>query len=102
MENLNKTSPIDETTLNLIGIYLSICFLLCVSLNFLILLIFYKYKELRIPLNIFIITISACNLIASIQFPFEIYSNFQHKYFTILLFRHKFEKNKIIKNIFSG
>lgn len=79
-DKFNTSSPIDGSILNIIGFYLILCFILCVVLNSILLLIFIRYKELRIPLNFFIITISICNLFGSLQFPFVIDSNFNHKY----------------------
>jgi hypothetical protein len=76
---INSTSPIDPKTLNLIGVYLVILFLLCILFNSIVLFMFLRHKELRIPLNTLIISMTLHNLITSIQYPFLIHSTFNQR-----------------------
>ncbi len=72
-------SPLNSTTLNIVCIYLVITFILCVTLNSILLLIFVRYKKLRKRHNILIFIITLLNLIASVQFPIVIHSSFEQK-----------------------
>ena len=56
IDKFNTKSPINESILNIIGYYLIVCCFLCLLLNSILLLVFIRCKELRIPLNLFIIT----------------------------------------------
>ena len=78
--NLAKISPINPITLNLIGVYLVIVFVLSVFINTILLYVFARFKQTRTALNKLIIVMTAINLFGSIQFPFVIQSNFAHKY----------------------
>ena len=79
-QKYDAISPINEMILNITGIYMFFCFFLCVLLNSSLLLVFIRFKELlENPLNIFVASITICNLFGSIQFPFVIDSNFKHK-----------------------
>jgi hypothetical protein len=79
--NFNESSsPLNSLYTNLFGIYLIIIFLLCIILNSILLFVFYRNKELRIPFNILIMVITFLNLLSTIQFPFVIHSNFSHKW----------------------
>jgi hypothetical protein len=97
-DEFNEISPLDDDLLNVIGYYLIACFCLCVLSNSVLLIIFIRYKELRVALNLFTITISICNLLSSIQFPFIIDSTFNHRYKD--LFRHYKLLKVTLKNIF--
>jgi len=76
----NHSSPIKKFWTSIFGIYLIIIFLLCIILNSILLLVFYRNKELRIPFNMLIMSITFLNLFSTIQFPFVIHSNFSHKW----------------------
>lgn len=76
----DKISPLDPVILNLIGIYFTIIFFLCVFFNLALLLIFVRHNELRIRLNIFVIAITVFNLFGSIVFPFVIHSTFNQRW----------------------
>lgn len=72
-------SPINDTILTLIGIYLIAVFVLSVLINGLLLLIFIRNKDLVVPINIQIITMTVVNLFGSIQFPWVIHSHFNSR-----------------------
>ncbi len=79
--NFNESSsPLNSLYTNLFGVYLIIIFLLCIILNSILLFVFYRNKELRIPFNILIMVITFLNLLSTIQFPFVIHSSFSHKW----------------------
>ena len=80
LDNFKKDSPIPTQFLNIIGFYFLIVLILCVFFNLTLLLIFIRYKELRIRLNIFIISVTLFNLVGSSVFPFVIHSNLSHKW----------------------
>lgn len=84
MTSINQTnstvSPLDDQVLDAIGYYLIVCFCLCVLSNSVLLIVFVRHKELRVPLNLFTISVSVCNLVSAIQFPFIIDSSFSHRY----------------------
>ena len=61
-----KNSPIECYKLNLIAVYCIILLILSVFFNALLLLIFARYRELRISLNMFIIALTVLNLIGTI------------------------------------
>ena len=73
-------SPISEFWTRIFGIYLLVVFLLCIILNSILLAVFYRNKELRIPFNMLIMFTTFLNLFSTIQFPFVIHSNFSHKW----------------------
>ena len=76
----NNKSPIDELTLNLVGIYLIICLVLCLVLNAILLLVFKRHKKLRTCLNMLILVMTVFNLVGSTEFPFMILNNFSDKW----------------------
>ena len=76
---IEHLSPLDGSTLNLIGIYLILVFTLCVFFNFKLLRLFVKCKDLRNVFNLFIIAVSSLNLAGSVVFPFTIHSSFNKK-----------------------
>ena len=80
MNDFDKISPLNPVFLNIIGIYFVIIFLLCIFFNSTLLLIFIRHSELRIRLNIIIITITIFNLLGSTVFPVLINSTFNHKW----------------------
>ncbi len=73
-------SPISEFWTRIFGIYLVVVFLLCLILNSILLAVFCRNKELRIPFNLLIMFITSLNLFSTIQFPFVIHSSFSHKW----------------------
>jgi hypothetical protein len=75
----SKISPIYSKILYIIGIYLCVVFFLCIFVNALLLTAFARFKKLRTSLNKLIIVLTTLNLLGSVQFPFEIHSNFVHK-----------------------
>ncbi len=79
-ENKTNASLLNKKILDLIGIYLSFTFLLCIFLNTILLVVFARFKQLRTSLNKLIIVLTAFNLFGSIQFPFVIHSHFFHRY----------------------
>jgi len=76
----NHISPINEFWTKIFGIYLIVVFILCLILNSILLLVFYRNKELRIPFNMLIMFITSLNLLSTIQFPFVIHSSFSHRW----------------------
>jgi hypothetical protein len=78
--NFNELSPVSSLYTNLFGIYLVIIFISCIILNSILLLVFYRNKELRIPFNMLIIVITYLNLFSTPQFPFVIHSSFSQKW----------------------
>lgn len=78
--DLNPISPLDPFTLNLIGIYLTVIMTLCVAFNSLLLVLFIRFKDMRNIFNIFIIAVSALNLVGSFAFPFAIHSSFKQRW----------------------
>ena len=66
---------IDGLTLKIVGSYLILSLILNVILNSTLLLVFYRYRKLRTPLNMLIIVTTIFNMFGSVQFPFIIYSN---------------------------
>jgi hypothetical protein len=73
-------SPISEFWTRIFGIYLLVVFLLCIILNSILLAVFYRNKELRIPFNMLIMFTTFLNLFSTIQFPFVIHSSFSHRW----------------------
>nr|QVK45896.1 G protein-coupled receptor [Proales similis] len=72
----SRPSPVDCWKLNLVAVYCVVLFALSVTFNSLLLWIFFRYKELRSPVNTFIIAITILNLVGSMsEFPFVITSN---------------------------
>jgi hypothetical protein len=105
--NFNESSsPLNSLYTNLFGVYLIIIFLLCIILNSILLFVFYRNKELRIPFNMLIMFITSLNLLSTIQFPFVIHSSFSHrwtsfKYGCIFSAFIMVNYNSIISNIIS-
>lgn len=71
---------IDGLTLKIVGSFLILSLILNVVLNSTLLLVFYRYRKLRTPVNMLIIVTTIFNLFGSVQFPFVIYSNIVNKY----------------------
>ncbi len=66
--------------LNITGIFVVCLLFISLSTNSTLLWVFYKNKELRTPLNVFVIATTAINLFASIfEYTFIISSNFACK-----------------------
>ena len=90
MENNNITIDLLDNSnnnnnkcfvLKLVNIYLFIIFVLSVLSNSFLLFIFLKNKNLRIPLNIFIIALTICNLFgALLEIPLVFISNMYCKW----------------------
>ncbi len=78
--DFNQTSPFSSLYTNSFGIYLIIVFILCIILNSILLLVFYRNKELITPYNMLIIVITYLNLFSTPQFPFVIHSSFSQKW----------------------
>jgi len=73
LENENVISPVNKHILTISVIYLILILFLCVILNTLLLVVYYKHKKiLQTPLNQIIMIMTLFNLIGSIQFPFLI------------------------------
>ena len=73
-------SPIDCWKLNIIAAFVSLLLFLSVSFNSTLLWVFYSFKELRTPLNVFVIVLTAFNLFGSMsEFTFIITTNFACK-----------------------
>ena len=79
--NFDKfNSPLEPIILDAFAIFLTLIGIMCFSSNSYLAFIFIRYKELHTPLNVLIVAITLSNLSGSIQFPFVIYSNYNHKY----------------------
>lgn len=83
--NLNSTfmnpggvySPVECRKLKIVAIYSAFVFVMSVTFNSKMILLFIKHKELFNSLNIFIITIAILNIFATLgELPFIIVSNF--------------------------
>lgn len=80
LKNENVISPVDENILNLIGAYLVLTMFLCISVNWLLLIVFKRHKKLRTPFNKLILAMTWFNLIGVVQLPFIIHSSFSRKW----------------------
>lgn len=80
LKNANVDSPLNRAALELIGFYLVANFILCITVNSILLLVFIRYKKIRTPLNQLIMVMTIFNLIGSIQFPFVIHSHMSYKW----------------------
>lgn len=70
-------SPVECWKLNIVGVFITIMLFLSVSANSTLLFAFYNNKDLRTPLNVFIIAMTTINLFGSIsEFTFIIASSF--------------------------
>lgn len=79
-DKYNRLSPVSCYKLNIIAIYCTTLLILCLFSNGLLIWLILKYKKLRTPLNILILTLAFYNLIGSLlEFPFVIHSNFYCK-----------------------
>lgn len=77
----NQLSPLDPTTLNILGCFLTLLFIFGVFFNGLLLNIFYRHKELRVSLNMFVIAITIFNFLGCLfELPWVIHSNFAHRF----------------------
>jgi hypothetical protein len=73
LKNENVISPVNKHILTVSVIYLILILFLCVILNTLLLVVYYKHKKiLQTRLNQIIMIMTLFNLIGSIQFPFLI------------------------------
>ncbi len=73
-------SPLDPIVLDSLAVFLTIIGIMCFLSNSFLAFIFIRFKELHTPLNVLIVAITLSNLSGTIQFPFVIYSNFNHGY----------------------
>ena len=82
----NRISPVECYKLNWISVY---CFFLFISsfvFNVILLWVFYKYKELRTTLNMFVIALTALNLLATCsELPIVMMTNWYCRYFFFFL-----------------
>lgn len=70
-------SPVECWKLNLIATFVVVMLFLSVSANSTLLWTFYNYKDLRTPLNVFVIAMTGINLFGSIsEFTYIIASNY--------------------------
>lgn len=70
-------SPIECWKLNIAAMFIVCMLFLSVSANSTLLFTFYKYKDLRTPLNVFVMAMTTINLFGSIsEFTYIIVSNF--------------------------
>ena len=73
----NLPSPVNCSILKGISVYCAILLVLSLFFNTTLLMVFFKHKTLRTPLNMFIIALTGYNLVASIvELPFVITSNY--------------------------
>ena len=63
----SQVSMVECWKLNLIALYCFILLILSIIFNTVLLRTFYRYKELRSTLNVFVITLTALNLIGSLS-----------------------------------
>ena len=74
-------SPVDCSILQLFGILSVFLFAISLAANSLLLGVFYKYRSLRSPMNIFVITLTVFNVICTIvEWPFIIGSHLLCRY----------------------
>lgn len=74
-------SPISSPILKVLGWYMSFLLTSTVCVNCILLLTFLGTKDLRQPINTFVIAISTLNFFGPlIEFPFVIASNFAHRW----------------------
>ncbi len=70
-------SPIPCWKLNIAATFIVVMLFLSVSANTTLLFTFYKHKDLRTPLNVFVIAMTTINLFGSIsEFTYIIVSNY--------------------------
>ena len=86
-------SPINDTVLYAIGIYLIIVFFSSILTNCMLLLIFIRNRDLVVPINLLIITMTGVNLFGTIQFPWVIHSHFNSR----LVFKNNIYFFQILK-----
>jgi hypothetical protein len=79
IENGNK-SPLDPIILNSFAMYLAFTAIMCLLSNTFLIATFWRYQELRTPLNILIGAIALCNLLSTFQFPLVITSNLNQRF----------------------
>lgn len=81
MNKFGITSPIECYKLKIIALYCLILLILSLIFNSLLILVFMRYRKLLTTLNMFILTLTILNLIASIiEFSFVIPSNYSCKW----------------------
>ena len=73
-------SPLEPITLYSFAVFLTLIGIMCFFSNSYLVYIFIRFKELHTPLNVLIVAITLSNLSGSIQFPFIIYSNYNHRF----------------------
>jgi hypothetical protein len=78
IDPFDRPSPVECYKLEILGFCFTIVFIASVILNGLLLWVFYIHKELRTPINHFIIAITALHFYGAIlEFPMVIASNFK-------------------------
>ena len=71
----SKLSPVDCSTLNVISLYCLILLIVSFNLNSVLLMIFWKCKQLHTSNNYYMVAITVYNLVGSIfELPFVILS----------------------------
>jgi hypothetical protein len=79
-----RDSPVVCYQLNIISVYCFLLLLASIVFNTVLLRTFYKYKELRTTLNVFVIVLTAMNLVASIsELPVVMFTNWYCRYETM-------------------
>lgn len=77
--SITQVSPNNKIAQQFFAFYLLIVFVLCITLNSLLILIFVRHKKIRTPLNNIILITTLFNLLGSVQFPLVIHSNLNHR-----------------------
>ena len=76
-DQYNRLSPVECWKLNILAVYCVILFTSSIIINGSLMLVFIKTKELRTPVNLYLIVFTILSLIASFsEGPFVIASNF--------------------------
>ena len=82
--SLNSTSTNPDAycfKLRLVGVYCLLLFLLAFSYNVALLYVFYKFKKLLVPVNMFVVALTVCNLFGVVlELPMVIMSSFKCMY----------------------
>ena len=80
----NQQSPVNCSILKVVSILLLLIFILSVAFNSFLLWIFIIYKEIRTSLNIYLIALLICNLVATFtEIPIAFINNLNCRYFII-------------------
>jgi hypothetical protein len=81
----NRPSPTNCIILKFISLYCLVLMCTSVTFNGALTFVFFKYKELRTPLNVMILVLTLLNLVGSCtELPFVITSNFLCRFFFLL------------------